>query len=69
MNEEQKSFVKDLIRVSILDIVRPNEIQTLIDEDIFEFANDVNEIIRDVERYLRHRCHSRCLACVGHWRI
>ena len=36
MSWEQKSFFKDLIRASILDIVRPNETQTLIDEDTFE---------------------------------
>ena len=35
LNESHKSFVKDLIRASILDIMRSDEIESLINDGIF----------------------------------
>ena len=65
MNQSEKEFVQDLIRASILDVVRPNEVQRFIDEGIFECVDDVKEVYNNAEKFLPHRCNPRCLCRVG----
>ena len=36
MTEDETYFVNDLIRASVLDIVRPEEVYLFIEEDIFQ---------------------------------
>ena len=61
MNEEEKAFVNDLIRASIYDIVRSDEVPKMIEEGIFNHLKDVHTIYQDVEKFLTHRCNDSCL--------
>ena len=40
MTEEQKIFVDDLVRVSIIEIVRPNEVDKMIEDDVYRSVDD-----------------------------
>jgi hypothetical protein len=65
LNPEEKKYIKDLIRCSIFDIVRPNEIESLINEGVFECIEDHRDMMKDAERFLPHKCSSRCQACIA----
>ena len=65
LSESETSFVKDLIRASILDIVRTNEVQALIDEGIFQSMDNYEGMISDAEKYLPHKCSQRCQMRTG----
>ena len=61
MNEEEKAFVNDLIRASIYDIVRSDEVPKMIEEGIFNHPEDVHTIYQDAEKFLAHHCNDSCL--------
>ena len=61
MSEAEKEFVNDLIRASIFDIVRTNEVPRMIEEGIFTHPDDVYTVIEDAEKFLPHRCNDACL--------
>ena len=61
LTADEKDFVENLIRASIFDIVRPDEIGKYIDEGIFEDEEDVYFMFKDAETFLPHRCNDACL--------
>lgn len=65
MNGEQMEKVQDLIRASVVDIIRSDEVQNLIDEGILDDYNDVYTIQDLAKGILAHRCSPRCLRRVG----
>eukprot|EP00957_Ditylum_brightwellii_P212251 15367136-Ditylum_brightwellii.AAC.3 len=65
LNAQETEFVKDLIRASVFDVVKPSEVQRFIDEGIIEEVSDVKEIYDDDATCLRHRCSERCLRWVA----
>ena len=56
-----KKIVDDLIRASIFDIVRSDEVADLINEGIFKEEDDIFELIENAEKFLPHRCNDACL--------
>ena len=65
MKPDNKKFVKDLMRASTYDIVRPDEVQNMIDHGIFKTIDDYHDMVLDAENLLSHRCNERCLYRVG----
>lgn len=61
MTTEEKDFVDDLIRASVFDIVRPDEVQRFIDEGVFECVHDIHEVTDNGIAFLPHACTDRCL--------
>ena len=61
LTDEEKEFVEDLVRASIMDIVRSDEIDKFVDQGVFEYEEDVTSVYKDAEDFLPHRCNSRCL--------
>ena len=57
----QKASLNDLIRASLFDIVRVDEIQRLIYEGLFNNKNDVTNIFDIFRSVLSHHCTSICL--------
>ena len=57
MTPEEKEFVDNLIRASIFDIVKPEEIDRYIEEGIFDTDDDVNIVYNDGSTFLPHRCN------------
>ena len=60
----QPEFVNGLIRASLFDIVRVDEIQRLIDEGLFKNSNDVKKIFDIGRSVLNHHFTPRCLVMV-----
>ena len=60
----QREFVNNLIRDSLLDIVRVDEIQRLIDKGLFKNSNNVTKIFDIGQSVLSHHCTPRCLVMV-----
>ena len=54
-------FVNDLICASVLDIVRPDKVDRLIEEIIFTYLYDVCTVYNNAMKILPHRCNDSCL--------
>ena len=61
LNEEQKSFVDNLVRASVLDVVRPDEVQKMIEDGVYESVDDWFDMQNDASTFLGHICNSRCV--------
>ena len=58
--------MKDLIRASVLEVVRSDEVNKLIDAGVFDSMNDYYGMLVDAANFLGLVCNPRCLARVGH---
>ena len=59
MSHEQKAKMDDLIRASICDIVRSDEMQHLIDDGIFKSVDNHKDMQNDAGDILPHICTER----------
>eukprot|EP00957_Ditylum_brightwellii_P113099 8625527-Ditylum_brightwellii.AAC.1 len=42
-----------------------DEVEELIESGVFKSMKDYMEMINDAEKFLPHKCNSRCVACVA----
>ena len=56
----EKEFMQDIIRASKNEIVRPAEVQQLIDEGIFKSFGEWHQMQNLAEKFLPHVCNERC---------
>ena len=61
MNEEQLDKIHELIRSYFVDIVRVDEVQSLVDEEILGNDDDIYVVQEFSEEILSHKCTPRCL--------
>jgi predicted GIY-YIG superfamily endonuclease len=61
----KEEMLADKVRGSIADLIRPEEIQPLIDEGFFSSLDDILSIRDYARRVLTHRCDSRCMRRTG----
>lgn len=61
MDKNNRKFVNDLIRASIFDIVRPNEMDRSIKEDMFIHIDDVITVYENDMIFLPHIYNDACL--------
>ena len=61
MSEKEKEFVNNLIRASIFDIVKSDEVPRMIEEGIFTHPDYVYSVYENAEKFLPHRCNDSCL--------
>ena len=54
----------ELVRASILEIVKSNEVEDLIKDGTFQCCEDYNEMLNDAIKFLPHECTSACQAKV-----
>ena len=57
-----KDFILDLVRASVLEVVRTNEVDSLINDGTFKSIEDYKELICDAITFLPHKCTSGCQA-------
>ena len=65
LTRDQRKFLDDLCRCSILDVVRSDELQKLINDGTFKSIDDYKEMTNDAFKFLGHKCDSRCLVRTG----
>ena len=65
LDEIQKKKIKDLIRTSIAEVVRLDEIDKLIEEGIVNSWQEVFHIKELGNRILSHTCDKRCQMRIG----
>ena len=65
MTLTQKETFLDLIRESVVDIVRHDEVQELIDNGILNEYEDIYELQELAKSILAHKCGSRCFSRKG----
>jgi hypothetical protein len=63
--ENPEEFIQDLIRTSPFDIVRPSEVEHLIEEKLISGSHEMMEITNDGACLLPHICSDRCKMRVG----
>ena len=61
MSPDDKQKLLDLIRNNVIDIVRPDDIEKLIQEGYIKHEDDAIEVQNDGNTYLIHHCNARCL--------
>ena len=66
LNEDQIRKLNDLIRASVCDIVRSDEVQHLIDDGIFKEMKNKDDMHKDAGNMLPHICNTRCKKRVVH---
>ena len=54
-------FVNDLIRASICDIVRPDEVERCVREIGLSDVHDIHKVYEKAGTYIPHRYNDRCL--------
>ena len=60
-----KIFFADLIRNNVCDVIKADEVESLIEEGIIITADDVNGVQDDLVDFCIHRCGPRCLVPGG----
>ena len=65
LSQEEKCFVNECIRASVLDIIRIEEVQIHIDEGFFNHSADVQNMINLAMFILPHKCNPICLVMTG----
>lgn len=61
LRDDEKKFISSLIRASICDVIRSDEVDHYIGEGLIESHDDVSGVEDDVRRFASHKCDSRCL--------
>ena len=61
LSQEQKAFVDDLVRASVLDVVRLDEVTKMIENSVYKSVDDWFDMQNDTNMFLGHICNSRCL--------
>ena len=51
----------DLIRNNVIDIIKPEEVESLIDEGYLKDEGELIEVLNDGSSVLAHTCNARCL--------
>ena len=57
---EDHDLLYELVRNNVIDIIKPDEINALIEEGVINHEDDVLEIQLDGLTYLIHTCNARC---------
>ena len=65
LNQEQKSFVEDLVSASVCDIVPTKNVASLIEKGIMKKKHEYDEIVELSTNILAHFCSPRCLRRVS----
>lgn len=61
MSPEEKVFLCNLIRASISNIVKIEEIQMFLDHGILRSSHEVEDVMDDAAKILAHNCNDRYL--------
>ena len=61
MLADERKFVDNIIRASVCDIIRADEIEKYIDHGLMKSHHDVFEVMEDATMFLSHKCSDRCL--------
>ena len=56
----------ELCRTSVLEVIKTDEIRSLIDRGLVRDYSRYEEILRDASSFLTHRCDARCQRRVDH---
>ena len=62
---EGREFLQNLIRASIGDIVREDEVDEYVQEGILESYDDYIDMMMDASTILQHKCSKQCMARTG----
>ena len=65
LSQSQREFLDELICASILEIVRPEEVQRFIEHGLLKSLLDLKGVIQNASKIFPHRCNERCLIAVG----
>ena len=61
MSADERKFVDNIIRASVCDIIRADEIEKYIDHGLMKSHHDIFEVMEDATMFLSHKCSDRCL--------
>jgi hypothetical protein len=65
LNSRTNDQLNNLIATNVMEIVKPEEIAKHIADGLLSCPEDIDDIIHDGWRKLKHTCTSRCLCRIG----
>jgi predicted GIY-YIG superfamily endonuclease len=66
MNGDAENFIQDLIRTSVMEIVRTeDDVERLLREGLLKSIDEINDVTALAGRILPHNCNARCKRRVG----
>ena len=60
MDDNEKQFVQYLVRASICNIIKPDEISACIEQGIIKSSEEVDDILLHAMTFLLHICNDAC---------
>ena len=65
LTQSQMERLQDLVRASVGDILRPNEVQDLVHSGVLNEYSDIYKLQDLANEILAHKCSRRCLRRIG----
>ena len=65
LDAETERRLFDLIRSSVFEVIKPDDIEPLINKGLLKSVDHAHEIVDKARRYLSHHCGPRCLIRIG----
>lgn len=65
LSDKELSFLDDLICALVVDIIRSDEVEKLLEEGILKDVDDWKDVQADARAFLAHICDHRCLQAIG----
>ena len=60
LSHRSTRFFEDLIRTSVFDVIRTDEVQSLMDKGLLKSVDEANDVIDLAKTCLVHKCGQRC---------
>ena len=60
MNGNTQEYIQDLIRTSMFDIVKYDDISRLLSNGLLKSVDDITENVERAGSILSHKCNERC---------
>ena len=65
LDRDSERFVQDLLRTSAFDVIRTDEIESLMQRGLLKSQDEAADQVERARQLLQHRCNQRCQRKVG----
>ena len=65
LDRDSERFVQDLLRTSAFDVIRTDEIESLMQRGLLKSQDEAADQVERARQLLQHRCNQRCQKKVG----
>ena len=59
-NDQTRDFLEELVRTSVVEIIKTDEVQSYIDQGLLSCEEEYHDVVEEARVKLTHRCDERC---------